>query len=173
MSHVHTLRMRRFLYLLGAAVFLGALSLSCHELDDDRVPLYPVSVVFPTVAQWDVYGVAGAMDYRRFIIQERVPENFPYTAVSQTGYGGVLLVCDVAGQPKAFDLSCPVEARPDVRVHIDRENNIAVCDGCGSTYDVFSLDGHPISGPASRQGFGLRRYRVGPGRGGDYMVISN
>ncbi len=165
--------MKRILSLLTVAYIMAALSLSCHELDDDRVPSYPVSVVFTSVAQWNVYGVAGAMDSRRFILKERIPKDFPYTALSQTGYGGVLLVCDVTGQPKAFDLSCPVEAKPDVRVHIDHEKNVAVCDKCGSTYDVFSLEGHPLSGPASRQGFGLRRYKVGPGRGSDYMVISN
>lgn len=158
-----------------AAVALSAAFLcsaaSCHHLDDDRIPVLPVNIVFPTIAQWNVYGAAGAMDYNRFILEERIPSNFPYTAFSATGFGGVLLVGDVLGEPKAFDLSCPVEAKRDVRIEIDRETMYARCPKCGSEYDIFSLMGHPVSGPAAEKGYGLRRYYVGPGRDGSYRQI--
>ncbi|MBD5234265.1 MAG: hypothetical protein HDS65_08835 [Bacteroidales bacterium] len=158
---------------LCAAIILPGLA-SCHSLDDDRVPVQPVNIVFPTVAEWNVYsGVSGALTWNRFIRQERIPSKFPYTANTYTGFGGVLLVCDVLGNPQAFDLACPVECRQNVRVAVKVDDeHLAVCPECGSKYNVFSLMGHPVSGEAARKGYALRRYRVGPGLGGDYMVVS-
>ena len=145
---------------------------SCKHLDDDRVPVMPVNIVFATPADWDVYGVSGALSYKNFIRERRVPASFPYTALTYTGYGGVLLLCDVQGAPQAYDLSCPVEHKADVRVAIDEDDEfLARCPQCGSKYNVFSLTGHPVSGPAAKDGFALRRYRVGP-QGSNYMVVS-
>ena len=130
-------------------------------------------ITFPTVAQWNVYGVSGALDWRRFVRSERIPGDFPYTAMTYTGYGGVLLVCDVLGNPLAYDLSCPVECSQNVRVEISTSDNVAVCPKCGSKYNVFSLYGHPVSGPAADRGYGLTRYKVVPGREGTYLQITN
>lgn len=82
-------------------------------------------------------------------------------------------MCDVLGTPQAFDLSCPVERSKDVRVFINEDNEyLAECPKCHSTYNVFSLLGHPVSGEAASKGYALRRYRVGTGRAGEYMVVS-
>lgn len=154
---------------VAAIVFIFT---SCHTIDDDRIPVHPVNIVFNTIADWNVYGVAGAMDYKYFIREQRKPANFPYTANTYTGFGGILLVSDVMGNPQAYDLSCPVEAENNVRVAVDDEM-LARCPKCGSTYDVFSLQGHPVSGRATELGYGLRRYMVGPGRANSaYMVVS-
>lgn len=157
-------------YIVGA--FAALMLSACHHINDDRVPATAVNILFPTVAQWNIYGVAGAMDHERFILEKRIPGNFPYTAMSYTGYGGILLVSDVLGDPKAYDLSCPVECKRDIRVEIDTDKMLARCPKCGSTYDVFSLLGYPVGGPAAEKGYGLRRYYVGPGRDGSYMQIS-
>lgn len=149
------------------------LASSCHSLDDDRVPYAPVSIPFTTVHEWDVYGVPAALDHRRFIIQERIPSNFPYTARMSTGFGGVLLVGDVLGEPRAYDLACPVERKSTIRVAIDKETMLAECPVCHSTYDVFSLAGHPVAGKAAEDGFGLRVYHVSRGQGNFYMFVSN
>lgn len=133
---------------------------ACHTIDDDRIPAAPVQISFPTVADWNVYGVAGALDHRSFIRELRQPANFPYTASTFTGFGGILLVCDVLGQPKAFDLACPVECKRDVRIQINPADNLAHCHVCGSTYNVFSLNGSPVSGSAAQNGYGLRPYHV-------------
>lgn len=163
--------MNRLIHL-GAAVAVVAAAVSCHHLDDDRVPPAPVLIQFNSVADWDVYGVSGAMSWRRFIKSERLPLNFPYTAMSATGFGGVLLCCDVNGNPVAYDLSCPVECRSDVRIYIDEDALVAECPKCHSTYDVFSLWGHPLSGEAAECGYGLRRYTVRPCGMNEYRVIS-
>lgn len=154
-----------------AAVVLISVS-ACHTVDDDRIPVHPVNIVFNTVADWNVYGVSGAMDYKYFIREQRKPSKFPYTASTYTGFGGVLLLTDVMGDARAYDLSCPVEAENNVRVAIDDEM-LARCPKCGSTYDVFSLQGHPVGGRAADLGYGLRQYHVGPGRANSaYMVVS-
>lgn len=147
---------------------------SCHKLDDDRIPPLPVYLSFNSVGMWDTYGVAGATSYRSFILNgnKRLPADFPFTALSQTGFGGILLVGDILGDPQAYDLACPVEVEQNVIVRIDRENNVAVCDKCGSTYDVFSNYGTPLSGPAAREGYGLQRYHVGRGTGVNYMLVT-
>lgn len=150
-----------------------AMTTGCHHLDDDRIPPYPVNITFHSVADWNFYGVGGAMDYRYFILSDRVPSGFPYAASSATGFGGVLLVCDVNGTPLAYDMACPVECRNTVRVRIDDESLTAQCPVCHSTYDIFNLGGHPLSGIAAERGYGLRRYVVSPGLSSVYMVIHN
>lgn len=166
-------QLRRYLLCFATVVLLLPWLAGCDSVDDERVPVRDVRIVFNTIAEWNIYGVGGAMDYRRFIRDERIPANFPYTAMTFTGFGGVLLTCDVLGNPMAFDLSCPVERKPTVRVEINTDEYVAECPVCHSTYDVFTLPGTPLSGAAAKHGYGLRRYRVGPSQGGAYMLISN
>ncbi|MDE6265253.1 MAG: hypothetical protein K2M11_08945 [Paramuribaculum sp.] len=155
------------------AALLGVLFLSaCDSVDDERIPSMPVRIDFPTVGDWQRYGVAAALDSRSFIKADRVPQGFPYTEMSATGFGGILLVCSFDNNPLAYDLSCPVEVKPSVRVSVDKENNVARCSVCGSTYDVFRT-GAPLSGPAADKGYALTRYRVAPGADAlQYMVVS-
>lgn len=162
--------MRSVAYILVLAVcaILGA---GCHTLDDDRIPVTPVNLPFSTEAIWTIYGTPAAMDCNIFIRDKRIPHNFPYTASSYTGFGGILLVCTVLGEPAAYDLACPVERDRNVVVGINSESSLAECPVCHSTYDVFSLNGYPVSGIAAQKGYGLRRYKVGRGRI-DYMLVS-
>lgn len=154
-------------------LLLSAAALSaCHSVDDDRIPQVDVYIPFNSQPEWTVYGVAGACDHKRFIKQERIPANFPYQAMCYTGYGGVLLCTDIHGNPIAYDLACPVEVNPTVRVFIDTENLQAECPVCHSTYDVFSNNGTPTGGVAASHGYGLRRYRVGAGAAGQYMIVT-
>lgn len=148
--------------------------LSCDRVDDQRIPAVPVQIVFTDAGMWNLYGVGGALQHRRFIKTATIsePAGFFYTASTFTGYGGVLLVGDIMGDPKAYDLSCPYECSPDVRVAIDRESHLAVCPKCQSAYDVFENQGLPVSGPAAQRGYSLRRYGVYSGTT-NYRVITN
>ena len=156
---------------LVAAIALTLAATSCDSLDDDRIPAAAVNIAFNTVADWNIYGVPAALDWKYFIPEKHEPSGFYYTASTYCGFGGVLLVGDVMGQPKAYDLACPVECKRSVRVRINAKTNLAECPECHSTYDVFSLPGHPVSGPAADHGYGLRAYHVGTGRT-VYMLIS-
>lgn len=155
------MKMRGILYIIG--VFVAFLcGISCTKINDDQVPTYPVNLNLSTAGYWQTYGVVSPGDYRIFNRSERVPANYPFNANSYTGFGGVLLVCDIyTSEPIAYDLSCPVERRADVRVSIDSESSYeAVCAKCGSHYDVMSGWGTPVSGKALTQKVGLKRYSV-------------
>lgn len=144
---------------------------SCQSLDDKRVPPAPVHIAFNTEPDWTIYGTPAALDHKSFVRELRIPKNFAYKENTYTGFGGVLLTCSVLNEPRAFDLACPVERSASVRVAIN-DDNLAECPKCHSTYDVFSLAGHPVGGEAAEKGWGLRVYRVGRGQG-DYMLVSN
>lgn len=156
--------------ILSLPVLL-AITAACHHIDDDRIPPAPVRITFNTVSDWDIYGTPGALDTRIFIKQERIPRDFPYTALTETGFGGVLLCGDIFGAPVAYDLACPVEMKADIRITVDKDASNAYCPHCGSVYDIFSNYGHPISGEAAERGYGLQRYYAGAGSAGEYMVI--
>lgn len=146
---------------LGILLATTALT-GCETIDDNRIPSVPVNLPFQSVGMWNTFGIGGAMDSRVFINTYRdcVPVNFPYTASMYTGYGGILLVGDVYGNPLAYDLSCPVECSPNVRITVDYEHNDAYCPVCGSSYDIFAGNGYPTGGRAAEMGWGLTRYRV-------------
>ena len=155
----------RFLTILLVVATLVMGMTGCKHLDDDRIPPVAVRLSFPTVGDWNYYGISGALSYKYYIYSstDRVPTDFPYTALSSTGFGGILLCGDILGNYVAYDLSCPVEAKYNIRIEVDRNENIARCPHCGSTYDIFTNYGHPLSGQAADRGYGLRRDYVGPG----------
>lgn len=160
---------------LGAAAVSAVMALcllcACHHIDNHRLNVAYVNVTFLTVGDWTIYGVSGAGQHKRFILQDRIPSGFPYTAMSATGLGGVLLCTTYTTQPVAYDLACPVECKANIRVFVNDDNE-AECPKCGSRYDIFQLPGYPIAGPAARDGLGLQVYSVGPGPQGEYMRIS-
>ncbi len=88
------------------------------------------------------------------------------------GYGGILvysgLSLDDSGNTQfyAFDMSCPYEVKPDVRV-FPNDRGQAICEKCGSVYDIGFGNGLPSSGPSKEA---LKRYRTM--LSGDYLIIS-
>lgn len=149
---------------------------SCHQLNDERIPSYAVNIDLSNPGLWNSWGVAGFGDYNYFIINLRWPIGFTYTYNSATGYGGVLLISgfnpatgDVG--PLAYDMSCPVERLPDVRVYIDPESETweAECEECHSRYDVTGGLGAPVSGPALSMKYALTPYFCYPVNGG-YVI---
>lgn len=171
--------MKFFIYLsILSAIFLTA----CETADDDRIPAYAVAINLTGAGIWNSYGVSGFGTHRNFIYNSstREPRAFPYTATSATGFGGVLLINGVdvftteSDVPLAYDLSCPVEAKADIRVGIDAETYDAVCPKCGSHYDVVTGGGGPLSGPAAQRDhkYALRRYRCLPSTDGGYLITN-
>lgn len=152
----------------------------CKSVNNDVTPSLPVNLNLGTADVWNTYGVSGYGSYRLFIKSLRQPSDFPYTANSATGYGGVLLISGVnpftneAGVPLAYDLSCPVENKPDVRVRIEADGLIpvAVCPDCGSHYDVVERGGSPLSGAALAEKRGLRRFECRPTAYGGYLIVN-
>lgn len=168
--------MRRFGFMTAIAMML-ILTTGCDSVDDERIPAVPVSLNLASTPLWDTYGVSAFGDYRSFIKTLGVPRDFPYSEKTYTGYGGLLIVCGVnpftleAGVPMAYDLCCPVECKPEIRVEMRQQGAIpeAVCPVCGSHYDVVERGGSPVSGPALQDKYGLRRYEARPGAYGGYL----
>ncbi len=156
---------------------LTALSIvSCEKsINDERIPPVSVNIELNNQGLWDTYGVHGYGQHRYFIKVDQIPENFPYTALTYTGFGGVLLISGYAdgdyNVPLAYDLSCPVESKQTVRIQIDSESYEAVCPECRSRYDVCEGNGRPVSGRAVDLNFGLQRYRVIPASLGGYTIV--
>lgn len=144
---------------------------SCSDsVDDDRIPLTPVHIDLGNTGYWDPYGVHGLGSSRSFILHISPPD-FPWTAATYTGFGGILLVTDLFNNPLAYDLACPVERNRDVRVVYDADNLNARCPQCKSVYNVSEFNGSPVSGRAYELKYGLRRYRVTPTPQGGYIII--
>ena len=161
---------------LFACLVAGIILCACQPLNDERIPMMPVYIDLSNPGIWSTYGVFGFGDFRYFIMEDRDPPGFPYTYNSATGYGGVLLV---GGQnaytgeagPLAYDLSCPVERMPDVRVFYDPNIMMAVCPVCRSIYDVVEAGGAPKDGPALGMHLAMTPYSVyGTNTGG--VIIS-
>lgn len=61
--------------------------------------------------------------------------------VYYVGYGGVLVYRDLYNNVHAFDLSCPVEAKRNVKVVLD--GIYLNCPTCGEAYDISTGIGNP------------------------------
>lgn len=150
----------------------------CNTVDDNRIPSMPVNLNLASTPLWVTYGVSGYGESRTFVKALGQPRDFPFTDKTATGYGGILLVSGVnpftleAGVPMAYDLSCPVECKPDIRVRMESDGVVqfAVCPKCGSHYDVVERGGSPTSGPALTHKYGLRRYECRAGVYGGYLI---
>ena len=163
-------------------LLLAFLLCSCNTIDNERIPNMPVNIQLNNAGLWNVYGVSGFGSNRSFIFtdSERVPSNFAYTQYSATGFGGVLLISGMnpftttTDIPLAYDLACPVERNPKIRVYIDNDTYVAVCPECKSTYDVTMGGGAPLSGVAAtgKYKYGLKVYNCVPAPTGGYIITN-
>lgn len=174
--------MKRALKILIFFFLLTGLITACQTVSDDRIPNMPVSINLGEAGLWNTYGVSGFGNHREFILSPgmRIPSGFPYSQTSATGFGGVLLISGMdpylvtTDIPLAYDLSCPVERKTDVRVYIDNETYVAVCPECHSTYDVTMSGGAPLSGPAAsgEYKYRLKNYSCYPSSAGGYIITN-
>ena len=167
---------RLSLYIGILKLLMGVMlmsTFSCTSVDDDRIPWAPVRVPF-NATLWSEHIRPAAGVHHRFVKSSMQPSWYPYTEISATGFGGILLVVDYANQPVAYDLACPYEVRRDVLIEVDEEAAMARCPKCGSTYYIFNNYGLPASGPAHDHNYALKRYNVvGPMTGIDYYTVQN
>ena len=165
------------------AITLGLMMLSmtvilsgCNTNDDERIPNMAVNINLSDAGLWNRYGVSGFGIPQYFIKSLRQPVGFAYLDRTLTGYGGVLLINGFDYRineigPLSYDLSCPVERSPDIRIRVDSDTFEAICEKCGSKYDVTMGFGSPISGIAASEHYSLRRYQcVSTGQG--YMIVN-
>lgn len=154
--------------IFGIILVVVLTCVGCSRIDSNRIPYAPVNISLNNDGLWNTYGVSAPGMSRQFIKPD-VPSRSFYTAMSYTGFGGVLLLCNSQGIPVAFDLACPVEAKQSVRLFVNDAME-AECHQCGSRYNILLGDGGPISGPAVDYKYGLQRYSVIPQSFGGYII---
>lgn len=162
--------MKKIIILL---LFTLTFCLGCSDLDSNRVPLTSVRIEVTLAQQQKSEYWANVPATFVTFLKPNIPYGFPYTISATTGYGGVLQVCGFDNQLFAFDLSCPFEHNPNIRIEIRETDLNAHCRECGSTYDVFYGSGAPISGPSATNGYSLRKYNITHiPTTGSYMIIN-
>jgi nitrite reductase/ring-hydroxylating ferredoxin subunit len=90
----------------------------------------------------------------------------PITVKDRIGYGGILVYIGFDNQYYAFDMSCPYEHQPTIRVYPNGLGQ-AVCEKCGSVFDIGYGIGNTSAGKAKEI---LKRYKVT--LNGDWLYIS-
>lgn len=119
----------------------------CNDNVISSIPDFPVYLELNLTSTYPTF----RNSYNKFLIFEK-----GVFVTDRIGYGGILVYTDLNGEYCAFDLSCPYEAKPDIRV-VPNNTGQAVCEGCGSVFDLTSGIGNPISGKAKEM---LKRYKA-------------
>ena len=144
--------------VVGIIIGLTLLGLSCEKVDRYRIPASPVSLELDLLTNaTTLVTIGNAVRYHT--PKPLMPADFPFTITSRTGYGGLLVIHGFDDIMYAFDLSCPVEASPDIRLTIDNTLT-ATCPSCESQFDTGYGIGNPIKGVAFDKKYPLQRYTV-------------
>lgn len=155
--------MRRIVALIIACFTMVA----CDDNVYDRIPSYPVYLklnIYTTGI--DLVAIPSYLSY---------PKGTYTYDDSSLGYGGVLIVNGIDNVMRAYDLSCPVEARTTTLLKMDSDGLHATCPTCGSTFSVGDIDacGSPMEGEAREKLYFLRRYTVSSIQSTGYFYITN
>lgn len=132
--------------LKKVSLFSVIIFLTCCNANRTPIPDVPVRLEFSiTAVAPELFSFNG---FKEFTIPQNVSQYL--------GYGGILVIHNIDDKYFAFDMCCPYEVRPDVRVHCNGAG-IAVCDSCQSSFYVGDGNGFPTAGKAK---YPLKRYSV-------------
>ena len=149
------MKFTRIKHLLFSALLATTL-VSCYDNVVSSIPDYPVNLQLNLTAKYPNF----RSPYQSLIFENRVIES------DRIGYGGILVNIGADGLYYSFDMACPYEVKSTVRVY-PNEIGQAVCESCGSIFNIAFGNGEPISGPAKET---LKRYRTT--LSGDILYIS-
>lgn len=135
-------------------VLIGILLLSCGNPYKSPIPDSPVDIALNMLSYDPTFGS---------VINDTLIFEYPRLyAPFAVGYGGVLINVgyddNLNTRYFAYDLSCPYEAEPKVRVYTipDLEGYVK-CHQCGSEYYITDGWGRVSKGPSK---FPLKRYQT-------------
>ncbi len=95
----------------------------------------------------------------------------PEKTYEHVGFGGILVFYGLDGNYYAYDMACPLEIKRNVKVRL-RENGIhAICDECGSVFNIAYGSGAPIEGEA-REGLKIYSVRVSQTVSGPILTVT-
>jgi hypothetical protein len=149
--------MKRILFLI---LFVG-IAFSCDKQYYTSIPNVPVNL------DLNLNGLDSKLNAK--LAYEIFTK--PRVALEQLGYGGILVINGVGENQVdlyAFDLTCPVEAQPSVRIIPDSTGVTAHCPKCGTVFNIADGTGAPKSGGTK---YFLKSYRVS-GIGPQYTVVN-
>jgi nitrite reductase/ring-hydroxylating ferredoxin subunit len=136
---------------------INLLFVRCKDNYYSSIPDYPVSLELNLTTTYPTF--RNSINQSHTFIK-------PITVMDRIGFGGILVYSGFDGEYYAFDMSCPYEVKQTVRVYPNGLGQ-AVCEGCGSVFDIGYGIGNPSSGKAKE---GLKRYKVT--LNGDVLYIS-
>ena len=119
----------------------------CNDNVISSIPDYPVYLSLYLTSTYPTF----MNSYNKFLLFKK-----PVFVTDRVGYGGILVNTGFDGNYYAFDMSCPYEASQTVLV-IPNGLGQAVCQGCGSVFNIGYGIGDPTSGPAKQA---LKRYKA-------------
>lgn len=128
------------IYKYFIIVFAGLCFAACNNTDSPTVPSRPVNIRLNLTANYNTF--SAPLEYLTF---EKKNENL---GVYSIGYGGILVNVTMESAYRAFDMSCPYEKDKDIKVRPESGGAFAVCEKCGSKFDLAYGYGYVEKGPA-------------------------
>ncbi len=138
--------LQRSLYIIGCIVGMMALT-GCKNNVVSPIPSAPVSLEFNILRDAPTLNAIGGV--ATFVT--------PKYVYQYLGYGGVVVFHDFEDRFVAFDLACPNEIDPNVRVNVDSIPGEAICPQCGAVFDIGYGYGYPMSGDCR---YPMKQYNV-------------
>jgi nitrite reductase/ring-hydroxylating ferredoxin subunit len=129
------------IFLCGITILL----FSCKEYVSP-IPEYPVYLEFNIIAYAPELAAYGG-------VKEFVE---PTNASQRLGFGGIVVFHAYDDRFYAFDMACPYEIEPNIKVHTDN-TGVARCNTCQSAFYVADGTGFLMSGKAKSP---LKKYRT-------------
>lgn len=142
-------------------LFLSILVISfagCNDNVISSIPDFPVYLDLNLTSTYSTF----RNSTNKFMLFEK-----PVIATDRIGYGGILVYTGLDKEYYAFDMSCPYEAKQNIRVY-PNDLGQAICEGCGSVFDIGYGIGNPSSGKAKET---LKRYKAI--FNGDILIITS
>jgi nitrite reductase/ring-hydroxylating ferredoxin subunit len=150
------------LYVVGALLILQFVS--CDDSYKSSIPDFPVQLNLDLTTTYPTF----RNSYNKYLIFER-----RISVTDYIGYGGILVYTGFDGGYYAFDMSCPYEVKPSIRVH-PNDKGQAICDSCKTVFDISYGIGNPVPNPVTGKAAlakeTLRRYKAN--LSGDVLYIT-
>ena len=132
-------------YLL--CLLLPLFLVNCNDNVISSIPDYPVYLDLNLTTTYPTF----RNSFNQYLVFKKA-----VLVTDRIGYGGILVYSGFDGNYYAFDLSCPYEAKQNILV-VPNGIGQAICQGCGSVFDISYGIGNPISGKAKQA---LKRYKT-------------
>lgn len=134
----------KYIPLLLLLVFIG-----CENGEQRRIPDAPVYLELDLTGRYSTF----RNPYDTVVYDY----NTPKTVKDYIGFGGILVNVGYDGNYYAYDLACPYDVDPGIRVYPDRSGMKAICKSCGSEFEIWNGTGMVSKKPSK---WNLKRYQA-------------